>query len=322
MSDLSDNFNHTDIFSSQPNQHTSLETTLLSLHTLITQVSQNVNDLIHDNKILHAKIDSQNENLEKQFKRLEDMNKLFLIQNSNLPSRTDEDAIYNHDDDDDNDVVGTLAPLSAKRNSIITSSNQTTTNNQFKKFKRSTTNNSRIRINPINTTLAHREVSSKHRLRQRDTIKRNFKFQIPNVKLKKIEAESTPIRNQAALKSSVRFVNGHYMSAFEDQVRICENMDNISIQKRHGVIYMKPFNGKTNYLRVNGDCKLCDQKNNKDTAVKYVFTIKEKPSDSAIYANVECVVIGEHDHTAIEENRKQIRPENSILAGDGKHIYR
>ncbi len=59
-------------------------------------------------------------------------------------------------------------------------------------------------------------------------------------KIKNLENDSKKITDQTSYnQDSAMKLQGDYMSIFEDQIKSCEKLSELSIQKKHGVIYIK-----------------------------------------------------------------------------------
>ena len=81
------------------------------------------------------------------------------------------------------------------------------------------------------------------------------------------------------------------MRIFEQQMDLIENFKT-GIQKRNNILYLDPTRSSTVYLRVNGDCKYCP----KHARVRYVFTIRNRPSGSEALIRVNVKLRGTHVH--------------------------
>ena len=143
----------------------------------------------------------------------------------------------------------------------------------------------------------------------------NYSFTITNNYLKELvdSARDVPNKNYKQLQGS------KYIGEFEKMVSICENHD-VKIQLRNSAIYENANKSTTVYIRINGDCKQCNTEK-----VKYIFTIKKKPSVTDIFVPVNADIIGQHNHN--HEKKVQIRGDErknvaeQIRLVGGAHAY-
>lgn len=119
---------------------------------------------------------------------------------------------------------------------------------------------------------------------------RQFKFTIPYTELEKIVQNSVPDKNP---NKPFRYLTGTFMRVFESQLFGLENFK-VGIQKRNNILYVDPCRTSTVYLRINGDCKFCPRGNR----VRYVFTIKKKPTGIEEFIEVNTKCRGIHNHTS------------------------
>lgn len=105
-----------------------------------------------------------------------------------------------------------------------------------------------------------------------------------------------------------RYLTGNFMRIFEQQMDLVEGF-RTGIQKRNNILYVDPSRSSTVYLRVNGDCKFCD----KNSRVRYVFTIKNKPDGTESLIEVDVKLRGTHVHNNLKLSSKNSVEDNTAL---------
>ncbi len=121
-----------------------------------------------------------------------------------------------------------------------------------------------------------------------DDVSETFHFQIAMSDLNVMVANS--IQDKTGNKP-FRYLTGNFMRVFEDQMSKLEGYK-VGIQKRNNILYVDRSRSSTAYIRVNGDCKYCP----KNAKVRYVFTIKNKPTGTEEFVEVHTKCRGIHQH--------------------------